>query len=487
VLLKAPHPSRAVPVIAAALACATSTAVGALIAQGTSAFRLAAMAAAMLLLPVATFHPDVLAPVFLGLLWARVSDVGIAAQGLPSLAVPFAAALVLLVVGRRLISGERIDATTLRGVFPLLPYFAVVSLSALWAVDPQRTVGGAAELAKNLLIFWVAVELIRSLRVLTACCLALVLSAGALSAISVYQYVTGTFTSDYGGFAQADVRQIVDNVNLYRLAGPIGDPNFYALILLVTVPLGLALLASTRRPFVRLVVASGVVLTAATVLLTYSRGGVIVLAIGCLLSLARLRVDASRVALLVVALSVALALMPPSVWERLGTMLRPIQNTSQVGQVVDTSVELRLGAQRAAIEMFLDHPLGGVGADNYPLLYQEYSQRLGVTAVASQFQPHNLYLQVGAETGMLGLLAFLPAVIGPLVALEQARRAGRGVTPAREWLVVSFGVEIALVCYLLASFTLQGSYPRYLWILLALVVAARRVAPMNARGAAWPT
>jgi O-antigen ligase len=137
---------------------------------------------------------------------------------------------------------------------------------------------------------------------------------------------------------------------------------------------------------------------------------------------------------------------------------------------------LRLGAQRVALEMFLDNPFVGVGADNYPPLYKAYSERLGVTAVASEFYPHNLYMQVLAETGAIGLVAFLPAVLGPLLALERTRRAaGSSGLAAPEWRELAFGTEVALACYLVSSTMLHGSYPRYLWMLLALAVASRRL------------
>src|SRR5215472_4824093 len=475
--LLAPQTKRLFPVMAAAIAGVSSLGVGTLVAQGLSTFRLIVLTASLVLLPVVALRPELLGGVFLGMLWARVSDVGISEQGLPSLAVPCALALLGLSIGRRLLAGERIGLATFERVFPLLPYLAVVGVSALWATAPERSLASAEDLAKNLLICWVLIELVSSLSALVACCLALVLTAGALSVLSVYQYVTGTFTSDYGGFAQAEVRQIVDSENLNRLAGPIGDPNFYALILLVTVPLGLALLGSRLHLLVRLAVAVSMVLTAATVLLTYSRGGALVLAIGCLGALVHFRVYLPRLAPLLVAVPIAVTLVPSSVWDRMGTVLRPFEDTAEVGQVIDTAVDLRLGAQLVALEMFLDHPFGGVGSGNYPLLYQDYSQRLGVTAVASEFHPHSLYLEVAAETGSLGLLAFMPAVIGPLVALELTRRTtATGVGEVREWHEFAFGIELALGCYLIASLLLHGSYPRYLWMLLALAVAARQVA-----------
>jgi O-antigen ligase len=295
--------------------------------------------------------------------------------------------------------------------------------------------------------------------------------------ISVHQYVTGNFSSDYGGFAQSSVRQIVDSVHSQRLAGPIGDPNFYALILLVTVPLGLALLRTRLPSLLRLGVAAAVATTAATVLLTYSRGGAVVLGLGCLVCAVRWHVRGLHVGVLAVALGGMIAMLPNSVWDRLGTVLRPFQDTHEVGQVIDTSVEMRLGAQRVALEIFLDNPFVGVGAGNYPPLYQAYSERLGVTAVASEFYPHNLYLQVLAETGAVGLVTLLPALLGPLLALEQARRTPVSRTlAAPEWDDLAFGTEVALGCYLLSSTMLHGSYPRYLWMLLALAVAARRIA-----------
>jgi putative inorganic carbon (HCO3(-)) transporter len=424
---------------------------------------------------------DIAVVVFLSVLWARASDVGIAEHGLPSLAVPFAVVLVGAVIARRLRAGERLGPRTFSALFPLLPYLVVVMLSVLWSSSPDRALSAAIELSKNVLIFWVLVELLDCQATYKAACVALVLVAGGLSAVSIHQYVSGNFSADYAGFAQSSIRQIVDNGHSQRAAGPIGDPNFYALILLVTVPLGLALQRTRLPGLLRLGVVAAVAGTAIAVLLTYSRGGALVLGLGAFVCLMRWHVRGLRLLVVVAALGAGMATVPNAVWGRLGTLLRPFEETQAVGQLIDTSVELRLGAQEVALEMFLDNPFIGVGADNYPPLYQVYSQHLGVTAVASEFYPHNLYLQVLAETGAIGIVAFLPAVFGPLLALERMRRATKSSTPtASEWQELAFGTEVALGCYLLSSTMLHASYPRYLWMLLALAVAARRL-PIVAR------
>ena len=67
---------------------------------------------------------DIAGVLFLSLLWARASDVGIAEHGLPSLAVPFAVLLLGGALWRRLLAGEHLGATMFNTLFPLLPYLA---------------------------------------------------------------------------------------------------------------------------------------------------------------------------------------------------------------------------------------------------------------------------------------------------------------------------------------------------------------------------
>jgi putative inorganic carbon (hco3(-)) transporter len=393
------------------------------------------------------------------MLWARVSDIGIAEYALPSLAVPFALGLLGVALWLRIASLERIGLRTFRRAWPVLPYLTIVSLSAAWASDAGRSLSTAVDLAKNVLIFWVLVESISSARALKMVCLVLVLVAALLSGLSIYQQATATFTSHYAGFAQASIRQIAGTENLYRLSGPVGDPNYYALILLVVVPLGIALLRTSMPLPGRIAVILAVALTCGGVVLTYSRGGALVLVLAVGLSVIRLGKVLPVMAILLAVVPIGALLTPASVWDRFGTLANPFG---------DDSVELRLGAQQVALEMFLDHPFAGVGADNYPVLYQDYSRDLGVPAVASEFYPHNLYLQVAAESGAIGLLTFVPILLLPLIRLERLRRT----SPAQDVSLLASGVEISLVCYLVASVALHSSYPRYLWIVLALATAA---------------
>ena len=68
---------------------------------------------------------------------------------------------------------------------------------------------------------------------------------------------------------------------------------------------------------------------------------------------------------------------------------------------------------RVALDLFADHPIAGVGADNF---FQDYLQR--GDSDETPRNPHNLALRTLAQTGIVGTLLLLTAF---------ARRAGRGV------------------------------------------------------------
>jgi O-antigen ligase len=72
-----------------------------------------------------------------------------------------------------------------------------------------------------------------------------------------------------------------------------------------------------------------------------------------------------------------------------------------VGESLNASVT-RLSLWRAALEMFVAHPLG-VGPDNYRLQYGKY---LGAANWNTQIYSNNLYLELLTGSGLIGLGAF---------------------------------------------------------------------------------
>ncbi len=72
--------------------------------------------------------------------------------------------------------------------------------------------------------------------------------------------------------------------------------------------------------------------------------------------------------------------------------------------------------------MFRDHPIMGVGLANYPEYYQQYSRQLGVDDRSVQRGAHNLYLQIAAEQGLIGLFTFGVLIFAAFYRMRQAKQ-----------------------------------------------------------------
>jgi len=105
--------------------------------------------------------------------------------------------------------------------------------------------------------------------------------------------------------------------------------------------------------------------------------------------------------------------------------------------IVIMSQPARLDLWRAGIEMWLAHPLFGVGPDNFRHLYGAY---LGLPASDTRIHANSLYVETLADVGLAGILALI-ALIVTLIA--EARRALPGT---RRLLVL--GLLAALATFL---------------------------------------
>ncbi len=132
-----------------------------------------------------------------------------------------------------------------------------------------------------------------------------------------------------------------------------------------------------------------------------------------------------------------------------------------------------------------DRPVLGVGADNFANSTIHYLLEPGAVA-DSEFivdQPkvaHNIFLQVLAELGVIGLAMFLTILA---IALWSASRAAVAFARAgdRSMEILTRGLLIGMWAMLAGQFFGTGLYSKQMWLLLGMCVAmgalARRSAP----------
>ena len=110
-----------------------------------------------------------------------------------------------------------------------------------------------------------------------------------------------------------------------------------------------------------------------------------------------------------------------------------------------TSGNLRAQALQVGVKIFKDYKLTGVGSGNIGIVYPSYQSEPWLFAKYS----HNQYLQIFAENGVFGGIAFLAIFIVVLFSLIKNWRSAPGVF-SRE--AAAVGIALALLSGLLHSF-----------------------------------
>ena len=472
-----PSPARLLAVLAALVASGT---VGVVVA--IDPLRGLVVVAGAALIASAALVPEVATFVFLVAIYANVPAVIANTYGVPEYLAAASVGMLGIPLIRVIAGREPFVASA--PLFPFLAYVAVVLLSAAAAgIESGERVG--IVLTEGLLIFLLLSNAVRTLDGLRRAMWGLLLAGALMSTVTIHQAVTSNYASDYGGFAEVEEGFEVDlggeAVRQPRAAGSVGEKNRYAQVLLVLLPLGIGRIkdgASWRR----LLAAAATGLISVALVLTYSRGGVI--AVGAvLLAAAILGFLRWRTLLLVGAAVVALAfIVAPTYVGRVISIANAAELFSETGDEAEGAIVGRATSNVAAFNVLVDHPLLGVGPGLYGPYYSvDYANRLGLRHFDEPRRAHNLFLEVGAETGVLGLLTFSSVLAAAAYPLWRLRRAWSGLNA--EHANLASAILLALLGYVVAGMFLHLAYERYLWLLVAL--AASTVWILTPRPTAW--
>ncbi|MBV9172693.1 MAG: O-antigen ligase family protein [Chloroflexi bacterium] len=101
----------------------------------------------------------------------------------------------------------------------------------------------------------------------------------------------------------------------------------------------------------------------------------------------------------------------------------------------------RVNLWQAAVQLIQRNPVLGVGTDNFRHLY---GAELGLDSWDERVQANNLYLEILADTGFLGLIAFAWLVGPPLMRVVGVVRTSRNLNQA----YYAIGVGLALLAFL---------------------------------------
>jgi O-antigen ligase len=333
----------------------------------------------------------------------------------------FAALVALLTLG---LHGRTRRLLDVHLTMVLLVAWAVGSL--LWTADATRTVG-YVETAVQLLVLFVllwefADEVDDSTRLLGAWVLGCVV--GALGVVAAL------------GAASSEVRH-----------GAFGfDENDLGSMLALGVPTALYLAGQVRRSWRRVALLGAAPLCALGVLLTASRGAMLVLLVG--LTFVPLsardwspRRRAAALGAMLVVGSLVVTVVPPATQDRL---------QSVESEVRSGDLNARLPVWDAAMQAIDDQPLIGTGAGTSDL---EIGRRSGYGLGA-----HNTYLSVATDLGLVGLSLFALLLLATALHTTGLPRRDRTFT------------RVLLATLAVAMVPLHWELQKTVYVVLALVL-----------------
>jgi O-antigen ligase len=218
------------------------------------------------------------------------------------------------------------------------------------------------------------------------------------------------------------------------------------------------------------------------VVLTYSRGAYVALVVMLVAAVVAGYIRLKTLVIGVAIFAMIVPILPGSYASRLTSLytiaVTPVRgNGNSTADSSDSSYTGRTVQMMAGVNMFVDYPALGVGAQNYPEYYQEYARPLGTTRRMNR-TPHNLYLEIAAETGALGLATFSIVTVALLLWM---RRVWRSVTQPPELRDLARAAAVAMTGYLAGSMFLHNAYPRYWWIVVSVVLVTVVVADERRR------
>ncbi|HKQ93634.1 MAG TPA: O-antigen ligase family protein [Blastocatellia bacterium] len=379
------------------------------------------------------------------MLYARPNDLLPALGDFPLVKIVAISAL-LIYIGSKISAGERLSGWTLE--MTMLVVIAALGLLFMpIAVSPQHSMAVLTEVyLKTVIIFILMVNLIDARQRIFSLWKLVVVCGAALGLGAIRSYIKGEFT-----------------MRGLRIEGLVGgmfeNPNDLATALNLLLPFAVALTVISKGLARLFFLVCAAILTVG-ILVTLSRGGFLGLLALCVVLLWKLGRGRRMKTILAAVLicGTLIAVMPGGY----GARITSIFNTEE--DKTGSAQQRRELMERAA-SIAISRPIIGVGMGNFHI-YSIHDK-----------PAHNAYLEIAAELGVMGLIAYLILIFAPLRSLHRIERQTRGRRSKSAWEMywLSVSIQAAFIAYIVCSLFASIQYLWYLYYTAAYAVALRQI------------
>ncbi|MEX2334301.1 MAG: O-antigen ligase family protein [Pseudohongiella sp.] len=241
------------------------------------------------------------------------------------------------------------------------------------------------------------------------------------------------------------------------------NPNDMALLLNLLLPLAIGLFLGATSVLRKMILLAMVTLMVAGVIATFSRAGFLTLAVTFVCYLFLLRRRPGRFfapAILVIAI-VALPIMPGDYIGRLSTI-------TDVQSDETGSAQIRLRDSVTAVRLVLENPFLGTGVGTNALAMND-------ARGSTWTEIHNVYLTIGVELGLPGVILFLMLLIAAIKAAHAMVLQTRAQPQLYGLHCLAEGIKVSLIAFSVAAFFHPVAYHFYFYYIAGLAMALSQI------------
>jgi O-antigen ligase len=240
------------------------------------------------------------------------------------------------------------------------------------------------------------------------------------------------------------------------------DPNDLAYFALAFLPLNLLFLSLNNSFFIRMLCLCSFGASVLVVLLSGSRGGFLAFVMALIVMFVKTRAFKTYIKFVVVTLCLALLVFVPINFERYSTIL-DLENDYNMH-----AEEGRLAIWKTGIRIMLLNPVVGVGVMNFAEAVGTDRQARDAESLVWQ-AAHNSVIQIGTETGVIGLTFFLLLSLNVLRIFNRIRAESQ----QKELVMVAEMGLVGFVGMFTAAMFLSQAYSLYwaFYIVFSAVVS----------------
>jgi O-antigen ligase len=329
-------------------------------------------------------------------------------------------------------------------------------------------------LIEAVVIYVLVINAVRTEKTLKLVILAMMISTVILGGIPLYQQISGTFDNNYGGYAQIPGRGFSTGEGLLeeevqqRLAGAIGEKNRFAQIMLMLSIICVVQIPTATNKHEKLLAISAATIGFAAATLPFSRGAAVGFVLTILIAVP-LKFISIRQLFLMIFLAVLMLIAFPQYTQRLVSIQSIIERATGNSSATTEADGAFMGRQTsmlAALIVYSEHPLFGVGPGQYRYYSQEVGNELGIKRQSGNRQAHNLYLDIAANMGTFGLILVMAITLLTIKQLVYVRK--RWLDKRPDIAGIATGFALAMITYLTTGLFLHFAYVRYFWAFIAV-------------------